>query len=83
MRDLMEKARRCQLHFPAGFLGASTVITFVSPLHKSLGMMPETKRAVRWHSKGQAVKSTKSLGLRVESKLFTLQAQSILFAVAW
>ena len=82
MHDLMEKVR-CQLHFPRGFLGASAVITFVSPLHKSFGMMPKTKRAVRWHREGQAVKSTKSLGLRVVSKLFTLQAQSILFAIAW
>lgn len=67
MHDLMEKASRCQLHFSKGFLGASAVITFVSPLHKSFGMMPKTKRAVGWHREGQAVRSTKSLGLRVVS----------------
>lgn len=73
----------CQLHFPGGFVRTSTVTTFVSPLHKSFGMMPKIKRAVRWHREGQAVKSAKSLGLRVVNKLFTLQDQSILFAVAW
>lgn len=83
MHDLMEKVSRSCLHFPRGFLGASAVITFVSPLQKSFGMMPKTKRAVRWHKEDQAVKSTESLGLRVLSKLFTLQAQSILFAIAW
>lgn len=83
MRDLMEKVSRCQLHFPRGFLGASTVINFVSPLHKSCGMMPKTNRAPRWHKEGQAAKSTSSLGLRVASNFFTLQTQSIRFAVDW
>lgn len=67
MHDLMEKVSRCQLHFPRGFLGGLAFITFVSSLHKSFGMMPKTKRAVRWHREGQAVRSTKSLGWRVAS----------------
>ncbi|PKU40793.1 hypothetical protein llap_8904 [Limosa lapponica baueri] len=46
-------------------------------------LMEKAKRAVRWHKEGQAIKSAKSPGLRVVSKLLTLQAQSILFAIAW
>lgn len=51
----MEKVGRCQLYFPRGFVVASAALTFVSPLHKSFGTMPQPKRAARWHREGQVV----------------------------
>lgn len=51
----MEKVSRCQLYFPRGFVVASAVFTFISPLDESFGTMPRAKRAVRWHREEQAV----------------------------
>lgn len=76
----MEKVCRCWLSLPRGFVVASAVLTFVRQI---LGTMLKAKGAVRWHREAQTVVYTKSLGLRVVSKLSTLQAQSSLFALAW
>lgn len=64
--------------------GLSRGLTLVRPLHKSFGLMRQSKRGVRWNEEGWAAISIQFLGLRAVSKVHShLAAQSTHCAIAW